>query len=200
MPIGECSSRWATTKIATSVCWRAPSKRIGHSCLLKGILLPFPLRQGVISGVFRIKGAGPWAITRAEKLQLSVFLPNDLTRWVVCSGLCPTHGMAWCVYVGSQQFAQGGRLWLSPPKEEVWCPRHVGQFTHNGDCCSWIWKPKGLVSTRFRRGKSGSLPTGLIGLKMTWKMNLALTVILLHGVCGARHKTGYGSYASQVHP
>ena len=37
------------------------------------------LRQGVIAGVFRNKGAAPWAITRAEKLQLSVFLPNDLS-------------------------------------------------------------------------------------------------------------------------
>ena len=32
------------------------------------------LRRGVIAGVFRNKGAAPWAITRAEKLQLSVFL------------------------------------------------------------------------------------------------------------------------------
>ena len=37
------------------------------------------LRQGVIAGVFRNKGAAPWAITRAETLQLSVFLPNDLS-------------------------------------------------------------------------------------------------------------------------
>ena len=37
------------------------------------------LKQGVITGVFKIKGASPWAITRAEKLQLSVFLPNDLS-------------------------------------------------------------------------------------------------------------------------
>ena len=36
-------------------------------------------RQGVIAGVFRNKGAAPWAITRAEKLQLSVFLPNHLS-------------------------------------------------------------------------------------------------------------------------
>ena len=35
------------------------------------------LKQGVIAGVFRIKGASPWAITRAEKLQVSVFLPNE---------------------------------------------------------------------------------------------------------------------------
>ena len=37
------------------------------------------LKQGVIAGVFKIKGVSPWAITRAEKLQLSVFLPNDLS-------------------------------------------------------------------------------------------------------------------------
>ena len=34
------------------------------------------LKQGVIAGVFKIKGASPWAITRAEKLQVSVFLPQ----------------------------------------------------------------------------------------------------------------------------
>ena len=36
------------------------------------------LQQGVI-GVFRQKGAAPWLIPRAEKLQLSVLLPNDLS-------------------------------------------------------------------------------------------------------------------------
>ena len=42
-------------------------------------LAALPLRHGVIAGVFRNKGAAPWGITRAEKLQLSVFLPNDLS-------------------------------------------------------------------------------------------------------------------------
>ena len=37
------------------------------------------LKQGVIAGVFKIKGASPWTFTRAEKLQVSVFLPNDLS-------------------------------------------------------------------------------------------------------------------------
>ena len=37
------------------------------------------LRHGVIAGVFRQKGAAPWGITRAEKLQLSVFLASDLS-------------------------------------------------------------------------------------------------------------------------
>ena len=35
------------------------------------------LKQGVIAGVFRQKDAAPGGITNAEKLQLSVFLPND---------------------------------------------------------------------------------------------------------------------------
>ena len=37
------------------------------------------LKQGVIAGVFRQKGAAPWGITRAEKLQLSVHL--SLEDW-----------------------------------------------------------------------------------------------------------------------
>ena len=37
------------------------------------------LQQGVIAGVFRQKGAAPWGCTKAEKLQLSVLLPNDLS-------------------------------------------------------------------------------------------------------------------------
>ena len=37
------------------------------------------LKQSVIAGVFKIKGASPCAITRAEKLQISVFLPNELS-------------------------------------------------------------------------------------------------------------------------
>ena len=37
------------------------------------------LKQGVIAGVFKQKDAVPWGITNAEKLQLSVFLPNELS-------------------------------------------------------------------------------------------------------------------------
>ena len=50
------------------------------------------LKQGVIAGVFKNKGAAPWAITRAEKLQLSVFLPNDLSldQWYAGVYALPT--------------------------------------------------------------------------------------------------------------
>ena len=47
----------------------------------------FPtLKQGVIAGVFKIKGASSWAIIRAGKIQVSVFLPNEhsMDDW-----LCP---------------------------------------------------------------------------------------------------------------
>ena len=40
---------------------------------------PAYAEQGVIAGVFRQKGAALWGITRAEKLQVSVLLPNDLS-------------------------------------------------------------------------------------------------------------------------
>ena len=52
------------------------------------------LKQGVIAG-FKIKDAAPWAITRAEKLQLSVFLPNALSldEWYAGVYALPTHGL-----------------------------------------------------------------------------------------------------------
>ena len=40
------------------------------------------LRHGVIVGIFRNKGAAPWGITRAEKLQLSVFL-SKICHWMI---------------------------------------------------------------------------------------------------------------------
>ena len=43
------------------------------------------LRHGVIAGVFRNKGAAPWGITRAEKLQLSVF-PLINCHWMIGMG------------------------------------------------------------------------------------------------------------------
>ena len=53
------------------------------------------LRHDVIAGVFRNKGAAPSAITRAEKLQVSVFLPTDLSLdELVCGGLCLANGVA----------------------------------------------------------------------------------------------------------
>ena len=50
------------------------------------------MKQGVIAGVFKKQGAAPWAITRAEKLQLSVFLPNDLSldKWYAGVSALPT--------------------------------------------------------------------------------------------------------------
>ena len=57
-----------------------PSSGVHVSIRAERYLAALPtLKQGVIAGVFKNKGAAPWAITRAEKLQLSVFLPNDLS-------------------------------------------------------------------------------------------------------------------------
>ena len=79
MPIGGCSSRWATTRIAIRML-TGTIKADWIQLPVERYLTALPtLKQGVIAGVFKNKGAAPWAITRAEKLQLSVFLPNDLS-------------------------------------------------------------------------------------------------------------------------
>ena len=124
-------------------------------------------KQGVIAGVFKNKGAAPWAITRAEKLQLSVFLPNDLSLddWYAGVYALPTVwpdvsmlGAKICVEWLAMTFTTYGRSMMS---------QACGATSiHNGDYCSSIWKPKGLVGTRSLREKSGFLLTGLIGLEM----------------------------------
>ena len=60
---------------------------------LESYLAVFPtLKQGVIAGVFKIKGASPWAITRAEKIQVSVFLSNEqsMDDWYTAVYALPT--------------------------------------------------------------------------------------------------------------
>ena len=46
----------------------------------------------MIAGVFKIKGATPWAATRAEKLQVSIFLPNhqSMDEWFAAIHGLPT--------------------------------------------------------------------------------------------------------------
>ena len=100
------------------------------------------LRQGVIAGVFKIKGAAPWAITRAEKLQLSVFLPNALSLddWYAGVYALPTGLMclcwepAICAEWSAMTFTTYGRSMMSQACGAI--------STHNGDFCSSIWKPK----------------------------------------------------------
>ena len=63
---------------------------------VENYLAVFPtLKQGVIAGVFKIKGASPWAITRAEKLQVSLFLPNkqSMDDWYTAAMPCPRCGL-----------------------------------------------------------------------------------------------------------
>ena len=79
-----CSSRSAIIGMApgkaTSGCLQATIKVDWIQLPVEQYLAALPtLKQGVIAGVFRQKGAAPWGITNAEKLQLSVFLPNELS-------------------------------------------------------------------------------------------------------------------------
>ena len=53
----------------------------------------FPtLKQGVNAGVFKIKGASSWTITRAEKIQVFAFLPNEhfMDDWYAAVYALPT--------------------------------------------------------------------------------------------------------------
>ena len=56
----------------------APGTRLFHRTHFCDLWF-FYVKQGVIAGVFKQKGAAPWGITNAEKLQISVFLPNELS-------------------------------------------------------------------------------------------------------------------------
>ena len=125
------------------------------------------LKQGVIAGVFKIKGASPWAITRAEKLQLSVFLPNDLSldEWYAgvyaLPTVCPDVSM-----LGASNLRRVVGYDFHHLRKKYDVPSMWGNIHPQCDYYSSIWKPKGLVGTRSQREKSGSLPTGLIGLEM----------------------------------
>ena len=50
------------------------------------------LKEGVIAGVFKTKAPTPWAATRAEKLQVSMFLPNHqpMDEWFATVHGLPT--------------------------------------------------------------------------------------------------------------
>ena len=94
---------------------------------LESYLAMFPtLKQGVIAGVFKIKGASPWAITRAEKIQVSVFLPNEqsMDNWYAAVYALPT---VWPdASMMGQQSSQGGWVRLSSHAEEVRSTWYVG--------------------------------------------------------------------------
>ena len=73
--------------------------------------------MAVIAGVLKIKDVSSWAITRAEKTQISLFLPNEQSMdWQKCFA----HGVAGCTHNdGDKEHAQGSWSRLSLHAEEV---------------------------------------------------------------------------------
>ena len=59
--------------------WQAPSKLTGYSCQLNNTLLHYQRWNKVSSLGYSGRKMLPLGITNAEKLQLSVFLPNELS-------------------------------------------------------------------------------------------------------------------------
>ena len=159
------------------------------------------LKQGVIAGCSRTRVPllGPSLGPRSYSSRCSFPMTchwmigmQEYTPGPLCGLMCLCWEPTICVEWSAMTFTTYGRSMMSQACGAT--------STHNGDYCSSIWKPKGLVGTRSLREKSGFLPTGLIGLEMIWNMNFVLTVILLRGVCGVLLRTSYGSYASQLHP
>ena len=88
-PIEVCSSRWGDFKDSNIWMLTGTLKADWIQLPVERYLAAFPtLKQGVI-------GASPWAISRAEKLQISVFLPNHLSSddWYAGSMPCPQCGL-----------------------------------------------------------------------------------------------------------
>ena len=120
---------------------------------MNGYLAALPtLRQGVIAGVFRNKGAAPWAITRAEKLQLSVFLPNDLSLDDWYAG----------VYALPTVWPDVSMLGADNLRKVAGYAFHLLRKKY--DVLRISLKPKGLAGIRSLSEKSGFLLTGRIGL------------------------------------
>ena len=142
------------------------SKQIGYNYLLRDIWLCFStLKQGAIAGVFKIEGASPWAITRAEKLQVSVFLPTS-NLWMIGSQVyaLPT---VWpdvsMMGINNMRKVVGYDFHHMRKKRST---EHVGMFAHVGDCCSSTLRPRGLDGTWWQKERRGSLSTGPINLGM----------------------------------
>ena len=80
------------------------------------------LKQGVIAGVFRQKGAGPLGdYQRGEVATLSLPCQWTVFGGLVCRGLWLTNCLAGSLHDGGWSSSQGCWLWLSRLEEKVWC-------------------------------------------------------------------------------
>ena len=87
------------------------------------------LKQGVITGAFKIKGASPSASTRAEKLQVAVFLPSDLSldEWYAEVYALPT---VWpdVSMLGASNLRRVADYDFHHIRKKYDVPQHVGQY------------------------------------------------------------------------
>ena len=86
------------------------------------------LKEGVIAGVFKTEGATSWAPTRAEKLQVSMFLPDyqSMDEWLATVHAWLTYCVARYVYDWLRQHEEGDWLWPSGHSDQVSGVQHVG--------------------------------------------------------------------------
>ena len=141
-------------------------------------LAVFPtLKQGVIAGVFKIKGASPWAITRAEKLQVSVFLPNEHSMDDWYSG----------VYALLTVWPDVSIMGINNMRKVVGYDFHHMRRKYD---VPGMW---GNVRPIWRLLHP-------IDLGMIWRTKLGLMTIGMPGTIGKPWKPDYGGYVNQLLP
>ena len=107
------------SRLDTTTCWEVPGcvSHIEARCYCR-----------------RVQGQRRLSLGDYQSREVtSLCIPSQwaINGWVVFRGLCLAYSVARCLHDGNQQLAQGCRLWFSPHTEEVWCPKHVGQYSPN---------------------------------------------------------------------
>jgi len=122
------------------------------------------LKQGVIAGVFRQKGAAPCRITNAEKLQLSVFLPNELSLedWYAGVYGLPT---VWpeVSMMGADHLRKVAGYDFHDLRRKYDVRTMWGDLDHNGDSYRanlWRGDLAGILLLNSKRGSSQISPNG----------------------------------------
>ena len=172
---------------------------IGFNSLLRITWLCSPHWSKVsLQGCSKSKVPLLGAITRAEKLQVSLFLPYKQSMTGIqrsmpcprCGLMYPWWGWTTCGRYLVTTFTTCGR--------STGCLACGALFARSGPFWSSIWRQQGRDGTRLRSVRKDSSPTGPINLGMIWRMKSELMTIGMLGDSGRRPGTVSFGFASLV--
>ena len=165
----------------TTACWKEPHR---------------PSYIGVISGVFKNKGAAPWAITKRPEVAALGLSSNNVIGWLVCRSPRPVH---WCVR-WEPTICTGCPAMTFTTTEEVWRPKHVGQHPPTMATfalASWNLRAW-LVSSLWEKSSFSTQRSNRPGDDMKDELRTDGDPIAWRAWSTAQNQ--HGSYASQLHP